>query len=337
MKKNVKDSLPVKRTKKQADASRRNGSKSKGPITKAGKKRSRCNAVTHGLFAGVIPERQQSVFANRREYDHAVQQMHAELGIKTVLGTTLLETLTLDFLRIRQIRAMEISILDGGSDNDRELANAIRDREYASQHRSDELNNALFQAYSGTLSQVKLNQRFDLPEDIIPAMLEDLWEAMNSARDYLAREHEDLLELDEEIASADPEDIEELKASRSYILESIADNEAEMEETDRERFLIREESQLEAYLAGRKKIPLVTLSKWVEILDRRRRVVQDAMGEVRAADARIHYLRQRHLQTAVGRIDELNRLGEYEDRIRRSITKTLPLIKQVEADAVMDI
>lgn len=76
---------------------------------------------------------------------------------------------------------------------------------------------------------------------------------------------------------------------------------------------------------------------WLGLLDRQRGALERDQEQVRNADSRIHFHRRRHMLAAVKRVDDLNRLGEYEDRVRRSIAKTVVLIKEVEAGAVIDV
>ena len=91
------------------------------------------------------------------------------------------------------------------------------------------------------------------------------------------------------------------------------------------------------YVAGRKRVPPAMRERWVELLERQRGILERDLEQVRTADARIHRYRRRYQFAAVGRVDDLNRLGEYEDRVRRSMAKTVALIKEVESGAVIDV
>jgi len=325
------------RTESQAITSRQNGRRSRGPVTLVGKDRSRLNAVTHGLFARVIPAGQLPVFADRREYAPLVTKMQSEFGASTSMGRALVESLVLDLLRLRQVRAMEIAIFDPGLDSDRDLEQAIRNRERASHYRPDEDNDALLQAYGSGMSQLRNGSRLQVHDEIVPIMVADLWRAMNLDRDLLAGERESLGQLESDMTRADPAELPNLQELRAQSLEMITRYEQYMKTMDREVFLIEKESDVAAIVSGRRRVPPAMRDRWVELLDRQRSVLEQDMAQVRNADAGIHRFRRRHMLSAVGRVDELNRLAEYEDKIRRSMAKTVTLLKEVEGAAAIDV
>lgn len=63
-----------KRSKAQIEASRKNGAKSKGPTSKAGKRNSRANAFKHGLTAKLL-----TPIRDNRRHDELYKQIHQEL------------------------------------------------------------------------------------------------------------------------------------------------------------------------------------------------------------------------------------------------------------------
>jgi hypothetical protein len=329
--------LSQSRTPSQAESSRRNGRKSRGPVTVVGKERARGNAVTHGLFARVLPAGQLPVFADRREYIPLVQQMQVEFGIRTSMGRALVESLVLDMLRLRYMRSMEIALLDPGLDGDRDLETAIRDRERASHHRSDEENETLLQAYGSGAAQLRNGLRLVIPDELVATITADLWRYMNEPRESLARNQAEMKELDADIATADPADIPNLQTIMEITREAIVQDEEDMKTRDRTLFFVEKEADLTAYVAGRKRISPAMMERWAELLDRQRAILERDISQTRVADARINHCRRRHYRASAGRIDELNGLGEYEDRIRRSMTKTVALIKEVESGAVIDV
>jgi len=65
-------------------ANRANGRKSKGPVTKAGKEKTRKNALKHGLFTKALPEEEHPFLVDREEY-------HRLIDPRTQFETTLVE------------------------------------------------------------------------------------------------------------------------------------------------------------------------------------------------------------------------------------------------------
>ena len=309
-----------------ADVSRRNGRRSKGPVTAAGKEKSRMNAVTHGLFAKAMPGGRMPVFADRREFTTAVQHMAADLGVTTTLGRSLVETLAMDLLRLRHVRSMELAVLDPGQGSDRELEAAMRDRDSAGGRRCDEETEILLLAYAAMEAQLELGGRLEASPEALPLMAADLWRVMNEARQSLERHKAELRETDAEIAAGNTG----LAESRALTLEDIATDGQDMRETDREVFLVGRQDDIAAYLSGRKRIAPAQRAQWSELARRRRGAMEYSRQQVAAADLRIGCCRRRHLLAAVENLGKLNLLGEYEDRIRRSIAKTLALIRDTE-------
>ena len=312
----------------RGEVSRCNGRRSRGPVTAAGKEKSRMNAVTHGLFAKAIPGGRMPVFADRREFTTAVQRMAADLGVATSLGRSLVESLAMDMLRLRHVRAMELALLDPGTGTDFELEAALRDRDSASCRRSDEENELLLKAYAEAEAALAAGGRPGLDGDALRLMTADLWRAMNEARLSLERDRQTLRELDDDVAAG--ADAGGLAESRALLLQAIATGEQDLRDTDKSHYLVGRESDVAAMLSGRKRIAPALMQAWEELLVRRRKALEFGLQQVMSADARIGKFRRRHLLASVDCLDRLNRLAEYENGIRRSITRTLAMIRDVE-------
>lgn len=301
----------------------------------AGKEKSKMNAVTHGLFVKAMPGGRLPVFGDRREFTSAVQRMSDDLGVTTAMGRSLVETLAMDMLRLRHVRSMELAVLDPGQGSDRELEAALRDRDSASGRRCDEDTEVLLRAYANAEAQLEGGGRLEVAPEALPLMTADLWRVMNEARQSLDRHKTELREIDAEIAAGNPD----LAESRALTMEDIATDEQDMRETDRELFLVNRQDDVAAYLSGRRRIAPAQRALWSALAQRRRRAMEYSQQQVATADLRIGYCRRKHLLAAVENLDKLNLLGEYEDRIRRSIAKTLALIRDTEGGgkSVIDI
>ena len=104
------------RSKKQQQASKLNGSKSKGPVTPEGKARSSQNAITHGMHARAI------VLAG--ESDDKYRQLQAEYfnywQPETIIETDLVNDIATSRWRLHRLLANETAVLDAEIDRQRE-------------------------------------------------------------------------------------------------------------------------------------------------------------------------------------------------------------------------
>ena len=104
------------RSKKQQQASKLNGSKSKGPVTPEGKARSSQNAITHGMHARAI------VLAG--EDDDKYSQLQAEYfnywQPETIIETDLVNDIATSRWRLNRLLANETAVLDAEIDRQRE-------------------------------------------------------------------------------------------------------------------------------------------------------------------------------------------------------------------------
>jgi hypothetical protein len=101
---------PRPRSPAQAEAARRNGARSKGPVTPEGKRRSAANALKHGLaalhhlvLAGEDPE----------ELEGLTSRLLAELGPENELEARLVRRLAVAFWKGERAERMEVALLDG--------------------------------------------------------------------------------------------------------------------------------------------------------------------------------------------------------------------------------
>ncbi len=97
---------PQGRTEAQRRASRQNGARSKGPKTAAGKSRSRCNSLRHGLRARTLSPL-AIAGSDRRDYQKLLEGLSEQFGQHGQVGRMLSELAALDHVRAR--RAVEMA------------------------------------------------------------------------------------------------------------------------------------------------------------------------------------------------------------------------------------
>jgi hypothetical protein len=101
---------PRPRSPAQIEASRRNGARSKGPVTPEGKRRSSANALKHGLDA-----LHHLVLADEdpHELEGLTGRFLAELGPESELEARLVRRLAVAFWKGERAERMEVALLDG--------------------------------------------------------------------------------------------------------------------------------------------------------------------------------------------------------------------------------
>ena len=92
----------------RANAARTNGSRSRGPVTAAGKTRSSQNSTRHGLLAKCVVLKNES----RKGFDSLLAQFVARLGPADGVELGLIEEMLSAFWRQRRAWAMETRIMD---------------------------------------------------------------------------------------------------------------------------------------------------------------------------------------------------------------------------------
>jgi hypothetical protein len=105
-----KPTTPNATTPARSEAARRNGSKSRGPITEAGKNRAAQNAIQHGMYARsiVLPGESQE------DYDLLRDQYLVEFSPSGPVENHEVETLINAEWRIRRFRDMETEVIETG-------------------------------------------------------------------------------------------------------------------------------------------------------------------------------------------------------------------------------
>jgi hypothetical protein len=104
---------PRPRTPAQIEATRRNGARSRGPVTAEGKRRSSANALKHGLtalhhlvLAGEDPDGLEGLTA----------RLLGEIGAEGELEARLVRRLAVAFWKGERAERMEVALLDGAPD-----------------------------------------------------------------------------------------------------------------------------------------------------------------------------------------------------------------------------
>jgi hypothetical protein len=93
---------------RQIDANRRNARKSTGPVTEAGKRRSRCNAVRHGLTAETVI----GALEDAEDYDAFQAAIIADYDAHSAVERELVLRLASVLWRLRRTTTMETGLFE---------------------------------------------------------------------------------------------------------------------------------------------------------------------------------------------------------------------------------
>jgi len=123
----------------RSEASRRNGSKSSGPVSMAGKHNSRMNAMKTGIFAKVIPHRELPLIYDRHEYCDLIEEYRHDFQPNSRIADNLVESLAFDTLRLRFLMAAEMQLMEGPPVERREASRFEDAQSYFSNVSDEEL------------------------------------------------------------------------------------------------------------------------------------------------------------------------------------------------------
>jgi hypothetical protein len=105
---------------RQIEANRRNALKSTGPTTPEGKKRSRCNAVRHGLTAETVI----AILEDSEDYEAFEAAVISDYNAETAVERELVLRLASVLWRLRRATGMETAIFDSVTEDSRSLFQA---------------------------------------------------------------------------------------------------------------------------------------------------------------------------------------------------------------------
>jgi hypothetical protein len=116
---------------KQIEANRRNALKSTGPTTPAGKERSRCNSLRHGLTAETVI----AVLEDSEDYEAFEAAVIADYDAETAVERELVLRLASALWRLRRATGIETALFESVAENSRkhehqpapDIAGAITD------------------------------------------------------------------------------------------------------------------------------------------------------------------------------------------------------------------
>ena len=96
---------------KRLEANRRNAQLSTGPRTEAGKFRSRCNALTHGILTSKALIVSGAGAENKKAFQKLLQDLYRELGPVGQMEELFVQEIAISMWRLRRLLEAEVAII----------------------------------------------------------------------------------------------------------------------------------------------------------------------------------------------------------------------------------
>ena len=284
------------RTPAQAEASRINGAKSRGPKTRMGKDRSRQNAVRHGFLARkVVPIADGR--HEHREYRGLLDGLVAEFEPRTTTEWAWVETLAHDFVHLGRVKQLQEVVM---------TAEPMRDSCGTDAYTLD------LRYRIGVLARLAGEVRDGRPMTCGPAELAGVGAAVRKLAESM---REDARETREKVADGEePED--------QWV------REAELSDRIDPDVLDEDVARVERVLAGGRAVLPEHRDSWAFLLDGVRLADEGREPYVIGDQARFDRKFRLHQATLLARLPSMEVLQRYESQFRKSVERTTRLLDE---------
>ena len=321
---------PRPRSPRQIEASRTNGGKGRGPVTRVGKQRSKLNAITHGLFVGAIPTAKFPIHYTPDEARTLAQDIARRYDCRDSYSQSLAESVAMDMLRLRQIKRLEHALLDPDVEGRRDIEQAMQQRRGHFLDSTPQDHKLLLDATTAALETLNSERRIRIGVGF-ELMVTDVWRTLSAPIENLARLRKDIAEPD------DPEDVEWSKQRRAAMEQDLPEAEADVKKEGPEAHGVTDEMQVGAILRGGE-IPPEFVSAWTTLMGRLQTWRQRRIHEIEEAERRIQQLQRELLLPTFKHLESLRLLSDYEQRVQRQMERTLAILKDAAGTArVIDV
>lgn len=319
---------------RQVAASRRNGRRSRGPVTEAGKERSRKNALQHGLFARILPRRDLPFLVDRKEYEELTGQLQEDFHPKTQMEMTLVETLAFDIMRLRHVFAMESAVMDHSRPPENETKKWKGEMDLECRGRRIEDLQADRDVLTELRKSILAGKRPVFRGEQARRLTDLLDECLQLPSREVARLRKRYEKIEPRPPAMRPEDHE-----RFLRLDFEHLKKCEQLEKDRgpEAHGCSDVASLKEMVSGKRPIPSERVALWRETLESMILQLTKTIGLVRGFQRKLDELRDDYLLRLVGQSDQLDRLGRYETMVRRNIDRTLSQLQAIRHEPLPEI
>lgn len=312
---------------KQAEASRRNGRKSRGPVTRKGKERSRRNAMKHGFFAKVLPIEQLGYIVDKEEYLEHLDSYVREYEPESSLERDLIESLAMDTMRLRHIHAMELRLWSYNGLDRREIQRIHAERQYIRWNHPIDICERLNRILKDLIGRIKDGEPPNLRGEDLELVQENLQSYLGSLDSEVAKQAEQLDELREKASSGEFKERDRQEFEKQS--KNLQFGKQLQREASYEALGCRQDEDIGPYLSGEKPIPEDKTMGWRKALHYIAEQKKTPLYRLEKFDLRERRMLDQELDILLDKKPrDFERLSRYETMVRKNMANTLKLLKQ---------
>ncbi len=323
------------RSAKQAESSRRNGQKGKGPVTLAGRQKSGRNATRVGLFCKTIPVYRYPLYYSKADVSSLAADVAAQLGCKSEFTYALAESVAIDTLRLRHIHALEHAMLDPDIERNHELERALHQQRGHCIEKTEEDLAAIQEAATKAREALNEGKPFQLAPYEFELISDALWSVMVAPRCAVEEARRELDRVTAQMKDASPEDMEWLRDDHKRAGEDLQQAQERLKTGALSQYGIETQDDLEAMLRNAKPAPSEIRPKWAMLLGQLAHDQAVALRQRQDGRLRIESLRRDQLLQSLNGIERLTQLADYAARIQRHMEKTVAMIREMEGSSAV--
>ena len=319
---------------KQIAANRRNARHSTGPRTAEGKKRSRKNALKHGLFARHLPLDERPFLVDPAAYEEQITQLVEDFNPQTQIEMNIIENLVMEFMRLSYIHAKELCLLMDGGPPQRELDRLYNQVKTLYGRRGfDQLHQDRVDIKSA-LEKLAQGQKPTLPEELADVLAVDITNDFTYMAQTLSAQRGALEKRETnppDAAAPEPEQ-RQWQEEIGRLRQSLAYHTQKQDEYGPDALGCHDTRKIADRLRGETRIPKKYHAAWREVLQRKLNQVDHAIKDIEHFQKERDALHRQYAGKLLDPVLEQEILLRYEVEVQRNIDKHLKRLKMLKHD-----
>ena len=299
------------RTPAQQAASRQNGARSHGPVTLAGKNKSRLNGLHHGLLARVVAP-PADLNGSDKLYRRVRQELLAEFKPGRFTERAGIDTLAIEYVNLARVIAIQESLHrpPGLCDDDIQAWQKIVERR------------RLLKQLEGLLTRLKGGQNPDCSLPAANRIARNLTKLVGKIQVAVAKIAEEQAAVEaaaSETPAADPDDHDDLEEDRRWLeLGQIVAGPG---------LQLHDQETVARVLSGRLKLSPADRQRLIVLLNHSRGIAANLVAYDKSEYYRIKLLHSSHVMTLAQSPEKLLLLVRYRAKVEHSIDRKLKQLR----------